>query len=216
MTVCAYKSPRDVLRFWFEGDFDDPALNRIDFFRFKAKSLWYVGASVDSLCAPFADTIEAVASGALDNDMEWSGSDSSHPMSSIAKIVLFDQLSRNCFRGTPKAFVFDKQALDISKALCVDPVLTSVGAAAVHFITSPLMHSESLEDHDLALEVNSALAKRSPEIAKGNRGAFIEHRDVIVKFGRYPHRNAAMGRETTPEEKQWLESKSVPGWARSQ
>ena len=70
MTVCAYKSPRDVLRFWFEGDFDDPALNRIDFFRFKAKSLWYVGASVDSLCAPFADTIEAVASGALDNDME--------------------------------------------------------------------------------------------------------------------------------------------------
>ena len=59
-------------------------------------------------------------------------------------------------------------------------------------------------------------AKRSPEIAKGNRGAFIEHRDVIVKFGRYPHRNAAMGRETTPEEKQWLESKSVPGWARSQ
>lgn len=177
MTATPYKSPTDVVEFWFDT-LNESSWNELSFFRRKASSLWYVGSSVDSLCAPFAQTIEVVASGALDDDPAWQVTGlESHPTSSIAKIVLFDQLARNCFRGTPKAFAFDAQALVISRALCVDPgVIDQIGAAAVHFITSPLMHSELLEDHDLALEVNSRLAKRAPEIAHGSRGAFMEHR----------------------------------------
>ena len=73
-----------------------------------------------------------------------------------------------------------------------------------------------MADNDLALDVNARLARRAKEIADGGRGAFLQHRDVIERFGRYPHRNAALGRESTEEEKAWLASDDVPGWAKSQ
>ena len=94
--------------------------------------------------------------------------------------------------------------------------IDAVGASAVHFIISPLMHSEALADHDLALAVNARLATRARDVAAGARGALEEHRDVVKRFGRYPHRNAAMGRASTDAERAWLDSDDVPGWAKSQ
>jgi uncharacterized protein (DUF924 family) len=191
-------------------------MDDVAFFRGRCKTLWYAGTSADPLCVPFSSTLDAAASGALDAHPAWSGPES-YPDAAIAKILLYDQLARNIHRGTKKAFSFDERALEISRTLCADDaVVDTVGASAVHFILSPLIHSELMADHDLALDVNARLARRAKEIADGGRGAFIQHRDVIKRFGRYPHRNAALGRESTEEEKAWLASDDVPGWAKSQ
>ena len=212
-TMAEYKTPTDVLHFWFG---EEALMGDIAHFRERCKTLWYAGASADNLCAPCAATLEAAASGALDAHEEWSKPES-YPDAAIAKILLYDQLARNIHRGTKKAFSFDERALEISRTLCADAsVVDTVGASAVHFILSPLIHSELMADHDLALDVNARLARRAKEIADGGRGAFIQHRDVIKRFGRYPHRNAALGRESTEEEKAWLASDDVPGWAKSQ
>ena len=217
--MAEYKTPTDVLHFWFgeEACTTNVALmGDIAHFRGRCKTLWYAGTSADPLCAPFAATLEAAASGALDAHPAWSGPES-YPDAAIAKILLYDQLARNIHRGTKKAFSFDERALALSRALCADAsVVDAVGASAVHFILSPLMHSEALADHDLALDVNARLARRAEKIADGGRGALTQHRDVVARFGRYPHRNAAMGRESTKEEKTWLASDDVPGWAKSQ
>ena len=219
LEMAEIKTPTDVLHFWFgeEACTTNVALmGDIAFFRGRCKTLWYAGTSADPLCAPFAATLEAAASGTLDAHPAWT-SPESYPTSAIAKVLLYDQFSRNVFRGTKKAFSFDDKALVLSRALCADAsVVDTVGASAMHFILSPLMHSEALADHDLALDVNSRLATRAKDIADGGRGAFVQHRDVIARFGRYPHRNAAMGRVSTDEEKAWLASEDVPGWAKSQ
>ena len=131
--------------------------------------------------------------------------------------VLFDQLARNCFRGTDRAFAYDPLALDLSLRMCSDlHLLDTAPVGMLHFLSSPLMHSEDVDDHDVALEVCSKLERRAPELARSSRPHLVAHRDVIVRFGRYPHRNRAMGRENTPEEEAWLASDQVPGWAKSQ
>lgn len=217
--MAEYKTPTDVFHFWFgeEACSTNAALmDDVAFFRGRCKTLWYAGTSADPLCLPFAATLEAVASGALDAHPAWSAPDA-YPNSAIAKLLLFDQIARNVHRGTPKAFSFDDRALALSRALCADAsVVDAVGASAVHFIISPLMHSEALADHDLALAVNARLATRARDVAAGARGALEEHRDVVKRFGRYPHRNAAMGRASTDAERAWLDSDDVPGWAKSQ
>lgn len=78
---------------------------------------------------------------------------------------------------------------------------------------------QALADHDLGLELLEyvkASEEQDAGIAKGMATSVEEHRDVIVRFGRYPHRNAALGRESTPEEEEWLASPDLPGFARSQ
>lgn len=211
------KTPREVLSFWFGEDAyfgDKPELmSDGEFMKTKARSLWYAGTSADAACMPFVATIEAAASGALDADPAWSA----RPDGDFARVILFDQLARNCFRGTPRAFAFDDAALDISRRLCADEdVVATAHPAMVHFLTSPLIHSETLADHDLCLAVNDALAARAPAVAGMGRPHVVAHRDVIARFGRYPHRNKNMGRENTPEETAWLASDEVPGWAKSQ
>jgi len=216
--MAEYKTPTDVWNFWFgeEACSNVALMGDVAFFRGRCKDLWYAGTSADPLCAPLAATLEAAASGELDAHPAWSTPES-YPTSAIAKLLLFDQIARNVFRGTKKAFSFDDKALNLSRSLCADAsVVDVVGASAVHFIISPLMHSEALADHDLALDVNSRLATRARDIADSARYHLTEHREVVARFGRYPHRNESLGRVSTDEEKAWLASDDVPGWAKSQ
>ena len=153
-----------MLSFWFGEDayFGDAPERMSDgeYMKTKSRSLWYAGTSADAACMPFVATIEAAASGALDDHPAWSA----RPDGDFARVILFDQLARNCFRGTPRAFAFDDAALDISRRLCADEnIIATAHPAVVHFLTSPLMHSETLADHDLGLAVNDALATRAPQ-----------------------------------------------------
>ena len=114
----------------------------------------------------------------MDADPNWIAD---KQLSDVAKMILFDQLPRNCFRGTPRAFAYDHIALALARNLSRDDaVVDSLPPAVIHFLVSPLIHSEGLADQDLALQVNDRLMLRNKEIAELARPHIIDHRAVVV------------------------------------
>lgn len=117
----------------------------------------------------------------------------------LAAIIVLDQFSRNMFRDQPEAFAEDSQARGLTKHAIEVGFDQKLASERRVFCYMPLMHSEDLADQDLSLKVFGAL---------GNDQVYdyaVRHRDIIEKFGRFPHRNAVLGRDTTDEEKAHLE-----------
>mmetsp|Transcript_52126 Transcript_52126/g.126363 ORF Transcript_52126/g.126363 Transcript_52126/m.126363 type:complete len:304 (-) Transcript_52126:14-925(-) len=200
-----------VLRFWFgdgyaEGNYE--GMKSEDYAKERAKLWWSGGAEIDKEIADrFTDLIRAASNSGLSKG-EWAT-----PNGMIARIILFDQLSRNAFRKKKEAFAYDKEAIELSRELFNNDMVKGFPTNAIHFAAMPLMHSEELKDHDLFIKGFEGI---DDPIAKHAIGALEEHRAVLVKFGRYPHRNALYGRETTKEEQEWLSSPDCPAWAKSQ
>ncbi|MGV9010049.1 DUF924 family protein [Brevundimonas sp.] len=125
------------------------------------------------------------------------------PDGALALMILLDQFPRNSFRGTahqfatdPLALMFANQAIERGHHLAFEPELKN-------FVLLPFEHSERLEDQDRYL----ALSEGDAELVKwGN-----VHRDIIVRFGRFPHRNAVLGRETTSQEQAFLDEGGFGG-----
>ena len=140
--------------------------------------------------------------GALHAEMsEWLPSRAlSQGDTALAAIIVLDQFSRNIHRGTARAFSQDPLAL----ALTHNALRIGFGRAweesRKQFLYMPLMHSEALDDQELCVRLFA-------ELGNANSLKFArEHRDVIARFGRFPHRNAALGRDTTPEEAEYLQN----------
>lgn len=112
----------------------------------------------------------------------------------LAALILFDQLPRNMFRGDAKSFASDPLARAIATAAVERGYDQQVPRDRRGFFYLPFEHSESIEDQDKAIALFTALGD-----AEMLRYARLHH-DVIARFGRFPHRNAALGREPTPEE----------------
>ncbi len=112
----------------------------------------------------------------------------------LAAVLLFDQLPRNMFRGTAKAFATDPLAREIAHGAVAQGYDIQIGGAGRLFFYMPFQHSEDIEDQELSLRLfEGAGDERSLEFAR-------RHYDIIRRFGRFPHRNAALGRKTRPEE----------------
>ena len=118
----------------------------------------------------------------------------------LALLILLDQIPRNVFRGSGHAFATDPLALHVATRAIdagfdaqVDPLLRM-------FCYLPFEHSEALRDQDRAIELFTALDDADL------LGYAKAHRDVIMRFGRFPHRNAALGRINTPDEQAWLDA----------
>jgi uncharacterized protein (DUF924 family) len=133
---------------------------------------------------------ESAAAGALES---WR----STPEGSLALLILLDQFPRNAFRGTARMYATDdqarvvaRQAADAGNDLQAEPALRQ-------FCYLPLMHSEVLADHDRCVALCAALGGETLRYAQ-------HHRSVIERFGRFPHRNALLGRASTPEEERFL------------
>lgn len=121
------------------------------------------------------------------------------PLGRLAEILVLDQFSRNLHRGSPLAFAQDAQALALAQELVAgghDAALTPVQRA---FAYMPYMHSESAAIHAQALVLFD-----QPGL-ENNLQFEVRHRDIIARFGRYPHRNAVLGRNSTPEELAFLQ-----------
>ncbi len=117
----------------------------------------------------------------------------------LAEIIILDQFSRNIYRDTPQAFALDSMALALAQeALSVnaDKALSPVERS---FLYMPFMHSESVEIHKVAMILFSA------EGMEENLDFELQHQKIIERFGRYPHRNTILGRESTPEEREFLQ-----------
>ena len=124
-------------------------------------------------------------------------------------VVLLDQFPRNIYRTTADAFAYDAKARDIARELAARG-LDRFYLLEQTFIAVPFEHSEEIADQDFALFLAARMAVEAPEgwedDRRGNLDYFIKHREIIRKFGRFPHRNAVLGRESTPEEIEFLKA----------
>lgn len=123
----------------------------------------------------------------------------------LALVILLDQFPRNMFRGTPQAFASDGMARDVARRAIQRGTDRRIEPALLEFLYMPFMHSERLTDqeHCVALFEGAGDAE-SLKYAR-------EHADIIRRFGRFPHRNGILGRETSAEEQEFLDSGGFAG-----
>ncbi|MBI2770969.1 MAG: DUF924 family protein [Burkholderiales bacterium] len=151
----------------------------------------------ESFRARFLAAHEAAARGELD---AWGGSDDG----ALALLILLDQFPRNAFRQSARMFATDAKAREVARAAISAGFDTQADAALRAFFYLPFMHSELLADQDRSVELNRPLGDESLRYA-------VMHRDIIEKFGRFPHRNAVLGRATTPDEQRFLDQGGFSG-----
>ena len=128
------------------------------------------------------------------------------PQTALALAVLLDQFPRNMFRDTPRSFEAVDQALVVAKAAIAqgfDHVLIPVERI---FLYLPLEHSENLDDQNQSVALFEALVQAAPNLHATLEYAY-RHRDIIARFGRFPHRNNILGRLSTPDEAAFLKQR---------
>lgn len=230
-------TPKSVLSFFFGVDYDnegdvDENLRKGACFS-TMSDLWYKGGpEYDELCQPFASTIRAAGQGRLQGQ-EWESTVDGR----VAIMILCDQLARNVFRSKPEAFSYDDIAIEVYQDLASIALATQPNADCalvvdgdikgeiyppyLSFMIVAAMHSESADDHEKALQLLD-FCQASTDASLQHHWEYqrqfeLEHKAVIDRFGRYPHRNKAKGRESTPEELAWLaDAEVLPAWAKSQ
>jgi uncharacterized protein (DUF924 family) len=123
----------------------------------------------------------------------------------LALVILLDQFPRNMFRGDPRAFSSDAQALDVAHRALAHGADKRIEAPLLQFLYLPFMHSEDLADQLRCVELFRTTADTE------NLRYAEEHADIIRRFGRFPHRNRVLGRATTPEEQAFLDGGGFSG-----
>jgi len=116
----------------------------------------------------------------------------------LAEIIVLDQFSRNMFRGSPLSFAYDPLALALAQEAIAAGADKSLNQAERSFLYMPFMHSESLKIHEIAVELFRQNGNPN------NLDFEFRHKAIIERFGRYPHRNAILGRVSTEEEIEFL------------
>lgn len=144
----------------------------------------------------FGALIEQALAGTLD---DWAA----HPASAVAQIVVLDQFTRNVFRGTARAFAGDVRALAAAKTLVAAGTDRAMPAVRRQFVYLPFEHSEDLAMQNESMRLFTQLARDEPSLADLPVWA-EKHRVIVARFGRFPHRNAALGRASTPAEVEFL------------
>lgn len=175
----------EVMTFWFSAE-DSPGFG-------EAREAWFKStpefdAEIETR---FKQAYADAASGKLDQLMTTAEG-------CLALIILLDQFPRNMFRGTAQAFATDTKALAISKHAIEKGFDRDRGEHFLTILYMPFQHSEALADQDKAIEIFAT-------VGNDDTLAFAtSHRDVIAEFGRFPHRNKTLSRETTSAEEEYL------------
>jgi uncharacterized protein (DUF924 family) len=123
----------------------------------------------------------------------------------LALVIVLDQFPRNMFRGDAKAYASDALALEVAKRALARGADRRLAADLLEFLYLPLMHSEHWADQERCVELFRDTRNAD------NLGYAEEHADIIRRFGRFPHRNAVLGRITTPEEQAFLDGGGFSG-----
>ena len=166
---------------------------------------WWFGPDAErdtALAGQFSGLLEECAAG---KHYEWL----EHPEGRLAVIIALDQLPRNLFRGTPRAFANDAY----TAALCLAAALTGqdreLAPIQRAFLYMPLQHFEDLAGQEAGVALYEQLANDTPEWPQFRQGFLPfarQHRDIIARFGRFPHRNRTLGRSNTPDEEDYLQA----------
>jgi len=168
----------EILRFWFEET--DPA------------KWWAKDDEFDKLIAGRFSEVHAQARRC--ELFEWRAD----ARGRLAEIIVLDQFSRNMFRGSPLAFASDALALALAQEAISAKAEEALSPTERSFLYLPFMHSESLKIHAVALELYRKNGIQS------NLDFEVRHKQIIERFGRYPHRNGILGRQSTAEEIEFL------------
>ncbi|WP_445173047.1 DUF924 family protein [Microcoleus sp.] len=179
----------EVLDFWF-GRSHSPEFGKVQQKWFEKDTDF--DAEVRSR---FMQQYELAASGQLDS---WQNS----PNNCLALILLLDQFPRNMFRGTPQAFATDSKALATAEYAVNNNFDRELLTVQKWFIYLPFEHSENLERQQKSVELFRQLSGDTDSDSVIEYA--MQHLEIIQRFGRFPHRNQILGRETTPEEAEFL------------
>lgn len=192
-------SPDALLDFWFGADLDAPEAVA------ERGRFWFEGApEIDrEIRARFAELPDLAASGALD---AWRGA----PRSALALVVALDQLPRNLFRGSARAFAYDGVALEAAGAALEAGFDHALHPLEAGFLYLPFEHAESLPLQERSVALFEALAARAGPVLEPTLASWADfarrHRALIARFGRFPHRNPLLGRLPTAAERAHLAS----------
>jgi uncharacterized protein (DUF924 family) len=182
-----------ILEFWF-GHAEPVSADQ--------QRRWFAAdASFDRLCVErFAGDHAAAAAGELD---QWKR----EPRSCLALVILLDQFPRNMFRNTSRAFATDTAALDVARSAIAEGFDRQLPPLRRIFFYLPFEHSEQITDQDESVRLCRDLARDHPECADFLSYA-ESHCEVIRRFGRFPLRNGALNRASTPGETVYLRERS--------
>ena len=178
-------SIRDIIDFWFLALGDPGHGQRRDIW-------WQSTPEFDAeTLSRFGTAIDLAINGELDSWIE-------SPEGALALILLCDQFPRNCFRKTARAFCGDPKALETARISLARSYQVAFSSNHRLFFYMPFGHSEVLADQLLACALFDTLG------GEENLKSAAEHRDVVARFGRFPHRNEVLGRASTPDELHYL------------
>jgi len=182
-----------VLDFWF-GPPDDPGHTR-------PRPQWFQkdDAFDDQIRQRFGPLVERALVGGID---DWLASPV-QPLPALARVIVLDQFTRNAFRGTARAFAGDAMALHAARALVASGADRALTGVQRQFAYLPFEHAEDLAHQRTSVQLFQQLAADEPALA-GLVGWAQKHLEIVERFGRFPHRNAALGRASTPEEAAFL------------
>ncbi|HEX6929104.1 MAG TPA: DUF924 family protein, partial [Gammaproteobacteria bacterium] len=131
----------------------------------------------------------------------------------LALIILLDQFTRNVFRGTARAFAGDARALGLARGAIAAGDIQSLTIIERVFLFMPCQHAEDRKVQDESVRLFAALAEEAPvaleDLLRTNLKYAKLHHDIVMRFGRFPHRNAVLKRTTTPDEAAWLEESGM-------
>lgn len=173
-------TPDDILAFWFE--------------EIPPKHWWKRSGDVDRLIESRFGVLHDAAERCELYDWRESAK------GRLAEVIVLDQFSRHLFRGHPKAYANDSLALVLAQTAVAINADHELDSAQRAFLYMPYMHSESPIIHAVAVALFS-----QPGL-EGSLESELRHKDIIDRFGRYPHRNAILGRTSTPEEMDFLKN----------
>ena len=171
-------TPEDILNFWFSE---------------RVKPLWFKkSADFDrEIEQRFFDTYQLAKTGELDDWRDRS-------KNILALIIVLDQFPRNMFRNTSRSFATDDRAVELTKYAVSNNYQQNLSPEERTFLYMPLMHSENKKDQEKCVALFTKLGRED------NLKFAIKHKEIIDRFDRFPHRNEILGRESTPEEKEFL------------
>jgi len=176
-------SPQDILDFWYAPDM---------------RRSWF--NSTPELDASIRERFEPLWEAAVRGELDaWRSS----PQGCLALAIILDQFPLNMFRGTAKSFSSEGQAIAAAKQAIAQGYDRQIDKAQLAFLYMPLMHSEDLADQDLSVALFAAAG------LENNLRFAQHHRDIVRRFGRFPHRNTILGRSSSAEELAYLESKEA-------
>lgn len=171
----------------------------VDFWREAGPSRWFAKSDAfdAEFLSRFSDAHQAAARGELDH---WTDD----AEGTLALLVLLDQLPRNAWRNNPHMLATDGLALAVAKKAIAAGFDQQFEKELRPFFYLPFMHSEVLAEQERSVELNAALDANTQRYA-------VLHRDIVARFGRFPHRNRMLGRSTTAEEQKFLDEGGFAG-----